>query len=877
MSDSPVTSTLADHLRAATDEELGALLRLRPDVAVPVPADISQLAGRLQSRVSVARALDGLDRFTLEVLDGLRYVRGEDGCASVETLLTLTAAAGVDSARVRAAVDRLRQLRLVYSPQLYGDDGQLCLVGVLDELMGPYPAGLGRPAAQLVEEAAAWSRDDSGVRGRAAQPRAAQPRAAQSRASQSRTAEGRATQDPATQDLATGGGASDGAVTGIPEPPVDPVALAADPAGLRRALLAAPPEARAVLDRLAEGPPLGQAAPHAASAGPVQWLVEHGLLVAIAPDLVELPREVGLVLRRDAGPLGQLHPSPPPLDGQPRPNADAAGAGQAMEAVRQLDTLLATLGEAGTPRLRTGGLGVRELRRLAKETGIDEATVALLLEIAYAAGLLAVAPSPEKPAGEYPTDERWLPTLAYDTWRAAPIARQWALVARTWLSMTRAPSLVGQRDDRDRVIGALSAEVARLSAPAVRRAVLEVFASTDESVSVDVEAVLAWLAWRYPRRYRRSGVMEHHARATLREAAALGVTGLDALTSYGRILLTERPDPDDDPLGIRGEADELVAALDRLLPAPVDHVLVQADLTVVVPGPPEPSLAAELAAVADAESRGGATVYRVTPTSVRRALDVGFTAADLHALFERRSRTPVPQTLTYLIDDVARRHGGLRVGAAGAYLRSEDENLLAEVLADRRLSPLALRRLAPTVLVTPHAPARLLAALRDAGYAPVPEDATGAVVLTRPTANRANLGRSGPELLGLAAGFGYVDDAERAGLTGPRLAAVVEQIRRGDRIARAASRSPLAKPLVDENGTPISASQAHAQALAVLRQGITERKRVWVGYVDAHGSTGSRLVRPVAMAGGFLHAEDERSQTRHTFALHRITAAALDT
>ena len=839
-----MTSTLADHLRAASDDELGALLQLRPDLAVPVPADISQLAGRVQSRVSVARALDGLDRFTLEVLDGLRYVRGEDGCASVETLLTLTAAAGVDSARVREAVDRLRQLRLVYSPYVHGDDNQLCLVGVLDELLGPYPAGLGRPAAELVEEA--WASSPDGWRRE-------RPRPARSRAAG----------DEAGAD-------------GLPEPPVDPVALAADPAGLRRALLAAPPEARAVLDRLAEGPPLGQAASQAPLAGPVQWLVEHGLLVPLAPDLVELPREVGLVLRRDTGPLGQLHPSPPPLDGQPRPNADAAGAGQAMEAVRQLDTLLTLLGEAGTPRLRTGGLGVRELRRLGKETGIDEATIALLLEVAYAAGLLAAAPSPERPQGEYPTDERWLPTPAYDTWRTAPIARQWALIARTWLSMTRAPSLVGQRDDRDKVIGALSAEVARASAPAVRRAVLDVLASAGESVSVDVDAILARLAWRYPRRYRRSGVMEHHARATLREAAALGVTGLDALTSYGRILLTERPDDDDDPLGVRAEADALVATLDRLLPAPVDHVLVQADLTVVVPGPPEPTLAAELAAVADAESRGGATVYRVTPTSVRRALDAGFTAADLHALFGRRSRTPVPQTLTYLIDDVARRHGGLRVGTAGAYLRGDDENLIAEVLADRRLAPLVLRRLAPTVLVTPHTPARLLAALRDAGYAPVPEDATGAVVVTRPAANRAGVVRSAGEALGLA-GLGFFDDPERVRLTGPRLAAVVEQIRRGDRIARAARRSPLAKPLVDENGTPISASQAHAQALAVLRQGITEKKRVWVGYVDAHGSTGSRLVRPVSMGGGFLHAEDDRSQTRHTFALHRITAAALDT
>ena len=92
----------------------------------------------------------------------------------------------------------------------------------------------------------------------------------------------------------------------------------------------------------------------------------------------------------------------------------------------------------------------------------------------------------------------------------------------------------------------------------------------------------------------------------------------------------------------------------------------------------------------------------MTAASVRRALDAGYAADDLHALFRRRSRTPVPQALTYLIDDVARRHGGLRAGSAGAYLRSDDEALLAEVLADRRLAALSLRRLAPTVLATPY-------------------------------------------------------------------------------------------------------------------------------------------------------------------------------
>ncbi len=78
----------------------------------------------------------------------------------------------------------------------------------------------------------------------------------------------------------------------------------------------------------------------------------------------------------------------------------------------------------------------------------------------------------------------------------------------------------------------------------------------------------------------------------------------------------------------------------------------QADLTAVAPGPLEPELADVLGVLADVESKGGATVYRFTPGSVRRALDAGQAAADLHAFLARHSRTPVPQPLTYLIDDV---------------------------------------------------------------------------------------------------------------------------------------------------------------------------------------------------------------------------------
>src|ERR1700687_6358809 len=128
-------------------------------------------------------------------------------------------------------------------------------------------------------------------------------------------------------------------------------------------------------------------------------------------------------------------------------------------------------------------------------------------------------------------------------------------------------------------------------------------------------------------------------------------------------------------------ADDVAAAMDKVLPDPIDHFLLQADLTVGVPGPRERDLAERLAAVATVESAGAAMVYRISEQSIRRALDTGRTAGELHALFERHSRTPIPQGLTYLIDDVARRHGQLRVGMASSFVRCEDPALLAQAVA----------------------------------------------------------------------------------------------------------------------------------------------------------------------------------------------------
>ncbi|MGC4804729.1 helicase-associated domain-containing protein [Micromonospora sp. DT233] len=817
-----MTTSLADHLRTLPDESLAALLQLRPDLVVPVPADISALALRAQSRVSVARALDGLDQFTLQILDAARLTRSPDeGTTSTAAVLAMATAGPRPPApaTIRGAVDRLRALFL-----LYGPESDLRVVGGVDEI-APYPAGLGRPATELDARAAA---------------------------------------------------------------------LCADPAKLRRTLLAAPPSARAILDRLAAGPPVGSVPAGALQApasgaedsvppdptnggaptgSPVRWLVENQLLVLVSAGTVELPREVGLLLRRDSGPLGPLRTSPPPVAAAPREAkaVDSAGAGQAMEVVRQTEALLELLSAEPAPVLRAGGVGVRDLRRLAKALGLDEPGTALLLEVAYAAGLAGELELTGSATTRYGADQQVLPTGGYEVWRAMSLARRWEQVARAWLAMTRQAGLVGQRDDRDRPVAVLSAEAERAGAPVARRAVLTVLAGLEPATAPTPEEVLGLLEWRSPRRSRGR---EAAYREVLTEAARLGLTGLGALTSYGRLLLADATDADergaDDPLGLRADGDgdagsAAVRALDALLPAPVDHFLMQADLSVVVPGPPDPALAGELEVVAEHESAGGASVHRITPGSVRRALDAGYSADDLHALFRARSRTPVPQGLTYLVDDVARKHGGLRVGSAGGYVRSDDEALLAEVLADRRLEPLALRRLAPTVLATPYQVNRMLLALRDAGYAPVPEDGSGAAVLARPKIRRAP---------GRAPAARTVDPLASPRLTMPRLLGVVEQVRRGEAAARAARRAPAV--VRESTRTGQAPANSHSDALAVLQQAVRDKALVWVGYVDTHGATTSRLLRPVSIGAGYLRAEDERTEMLHTFALHRITAAVLE-
>ncbi|MEV8431142.1 helicase C-terminal domain-containing protein [Streptomyces chartreusis] len=324
-----------------------------------------------------------------------------------------------------------------------------------------------------------------------------------------------------------------------------------------------------------------------------------------------------------------------------------------------------------------------------------------------------------------------------------------------------------------------------------------------------------------------------------------------------------RPAGPPEPLSAAEQAVASAAAarlLAPLLPEPLDHVLLQADLTAVAPGPLRRPLADTLGVLADVESKGGATVYRFTPGSVRRALDAGRSASDLHAFLAEHSRTPVPQPLAYLIDDVARRHGHLRVGAASAYVRCDDDAVLNEILADKRAAGLRLRRLAPTVLAAQADPAGLLEGLRAMGFAPAAESAEGDVLITRADAHRTPP-RSAPEPV--------PDGPPTPDAT--LLAAAVRAIRAGD-LASTTPRKPSgAAPATTGGELPRTTP---AETLATMQAAVLTGESLWIGYVNAEGSASQRVIAPVRVEGGFVTAYDHTADEVRTYPLHRITGVA---
>ncbi|MCL3998993.1 helicase-associated domain-containing protein [Streptomyces lavenduligriseus] len=462
----------------------------------------------------------------------------------------------------------------------------------------------------------------------------------------------------------------------------------------------------------------------------------------------QLPAEV-LIALRGPEPAAPFHPQPPqiPLTAVSGQQITEAASTAAVTFLAQAATVLHACVQQPPALLKDGGIGTRELTRITKASGCTPAAVRLVLECAHAAGLLA-----------HDGQQRILATTGYDAWTARDPARQYTQLALAWHRMRFTPTRTtpiatryGTDDDApDGPTPALASRAECEGCRATRTALLDSAAALGPQQALDTTGDLLGafadlLAWHRPRarfcacteRYSYSGKRDRdHEKAALaplvREAELLGVLAQGALSPLGAALRHHDTDP-------ALKETELAACAQQVLPPPAETARFHTgpDVTAIVDGVCSPRLAALLDQLADRAVRHPASLWHITPASLRRALDTGHTADELlHVLRSIADTTALPERLTERVRDAADAHGRVRLTTPASLLHSTDTALIAEIAASDRLPPLSLRVLAPTVLTSPLPGDTVLAALRDAGYAPVYEEHDGAIRLERPTLDR---------------------------------------------------------------------------------------------------------------------------------------------
>ena len=860
MSPSASTQDLAVHLTALPDREVAALLVARPDLAAPPSSSFLALATRAGAPGSIEHALAGLDAPTLAVAEALVALNRPEESGQANGAGPSKVTEGIE-----AAGDGLAE---VVGNEQAGGAG-----GASGEPAGSEP--LGGPADHAADPADPDRPDSVDLAGLVAAhlplPAEQVTDALEHLRRLALIIEGRplAALEAAfgPHPFGLGPWAAEPLRAERLPPTLEELSEhSASGAGGKPVISAASVE---MLQALTWGPPAGTlraggTAPGAAPLIERVWLERssdaHGRTRFI------LPRQVALALR--GGRLTRESLTAPEAGDLETVGADVVASEasfHAEEAVRLVAALLEEWGREGGTIRRSGGVSARALARTADALDLEADVAARIIEIAAAAGLLGLDDD----------GTTWVPSSQAAGWLADSLPQRWAPLALAWSGSARTPWLTGTRDDDGTLRAALGPDLEAGWAARLRARVLALLGDLPPGASATPAFVRAALTWQSPRRPIPGGAIS----AVLAEAETLGVTGGGALTQAGRILARRAAaslDEQDPGLsggsgGVSGpnhaeEAggdeqveplsdDEALTALEVALaadlPAAVEMILVQSDLTAIVPGRPAPELAALLERTSVVESRGGALTVRFTPESVRGALDVGYRAEEITQEIGRYSPTPLPDSLSVLIQDAARHHGAVRVRAVSALLRIGDEATAAGLLAEPRLRDLGLDQVAPGILVATASAGQVLRELRATGLAPVTEDASGHLVVGPATAQQA---RRAPEPTRPGS-----EHSVRRRRPGKReLTTLVGRLRVGQEALQAAGETAVATDPV--------------HALAVLRQAQSSRSRLRLSLAGPDGAVQERQVRVMAVEPGRVRLRDVVRETELTVAVHRIVS-----
>ncbi|MFM9918858.1 helicase-associated domain-containing protein [Lacisediminihabitans sp. H27-G8] len=453
---------------------------------------------------------------------------------------------------------------------------------------------------------------------------------------------------------------------------------------------------------------------------------------------------------------------------------DRLGAERAFAAITAITELLVEVERDPARELAKGGVALPDSKRLAHAMSVDLESVAVFLAVADRAGLVA------RETGS------WMITDSGGAWLQRSTGARWATLGAAWFE--RLPADIRQ------LLG-------------------------ERTHALWGSGLRGYIDWLYP---AGGDWMDERIGAYTRDAELLGITANQAPTGPGSLLLAD---------GIR-PAEEAMTAL---LPAEVEQVYLQHDLSVVAPGPLTPRVDARLRSLADVESRALASSYRVSTSSVNRAMAAGETAESILEFLGGISLTGIPQPLNYLIGEASSRYGQVRVGSiadprpdARSYIRSDDELLIGTILVDQSLSSLGFERTSATRVQSRFPLDVVFWSLSDARYPVAAEDAAGEIVALRRQRHAKAVA---------PAGINPVD-------------ALIERLRLG--------------------GEPEEEETGHAWLIRQLDAAIKAKTPLTVTVTMPNGTLVDYQLEPTSVAGGRLRGRDNRAAIERTLPLSRI-------
>ena len=175
---------------------------------------------------------------------------------------------------------------------------------------------------------------------------------------------------------------------------------------------------------------------------------------------------------------------------------------------------------------------------------------------------------------------------------------------------------------------------------------------------------------------------------------------------------------------LSGDDTSLRAFVADRAPSETESFIVQHDLSIIAPGPLSAHASAQLRSLTHVESRGMASTFRVSADSVSRALASGADGASLLTFLADHSLTELPQNLVYLINDLAAKHGSVRVSRVDGRtsIEAATDELAAVLAVDNSVRNLQLTPAGERTFATAVEPQSVVNILVQAGYPAISVD-----------------------------------------------------------------------------------------------------------------------------------------------------------